>query len=471
MSKYKKLLCICFMILIPIFTLFPKASYGGDTILPVLYEEESEDTTGNDFITEALRSLDENTAQEELTQNYLYNFYHSSQTAMTKSFNIFQGETIVMVVINFFTMLIEMIGIAVTFFVMVLYNFVSASFLGEMVNDIISGIEKIMFDWSDMNSWIIKVLVISTLVGIAYRLIKDFTRIRGYKQVLQIALSAVVSMTFVIFIGRNGRNIIKGIEDSLQNMIVETFVFDGQSGNMEIANKENIFDTMQLQPFMLRHFGTTSYEKIASSADQSVDEAKARVQKLLDDPSKDNAVKEYEDYGNNAISHDISSTGTVFFLSIITLIHKVLIGAIIGVICILVGAVKLLKELLLWLSVYQLILWMIKRTNKAQQWFTDRLMWSLLAIGADILFSTALYFIMQICTKVSAIHPLFLIGFDVLLLILTIYAFKHLYKVSAWLKEDGSDMLKTMLVGSSTPLQVYNNERSKHKRNQRTMDD
>ncbi len=464
LMRYKKIIfCVC-MLLLPFFaSSISIKAYEGITQTAIIYEE-GEDDTGNDFIADALRSLDEKTAQQEAGENYLKNFYNSSQTASSESFNIFKPETIVMTLINFLTMVLEMIGILVTFFVMVLFNFVSSSFLVSIVNNVITGIEKTMFDWSNLNSWIIKVIVIATMIGIIYKLVKEFTHIRGYKQVMMIALSGIVSMTFVIFIGRNGRNIIGGIEETLQSTIVETFVFDGQSKNMEIANKENIFDTMQLQPFMLRHFGTTSYEKIASKGGHSIDEAKARVQRLLEDPSTDNAEKEHEDYNNNAISHDIPSTSMILFLSLITLIHKILIGMIIAAICIVVGVIKLLKELLLWLSVYQLILWLIKRNHKAQQWFVDRLMWSFFAIGADILFSMLLYFIMQVCTNVSAIHPLFLIGFDVLLLFIVLYAGKHLGNIAAWLKDNGGDTLKTMLVGSSTPLQVFNDTRNKGKK-------
>lgn len=465
LMRYKKIIfCVC-MLLLPFFaSSISIKAYEGITQTAIIYEE-SEDDTSNDFIADALRSLDEKTAQQEAGENYLKNFYNSSQTASSESFSFLKPETWIMTVINLFTLISEMIGILVTFFVMVLLNFVSSSFLISIMNDVISGIEKIMFDWSNLNSWIIKVLVLSTMIGIIYKLIKNFTHIRGYKQVMMIALSGIVSMTFVIFIGRNGRNIIGGIEDTLQSTIVETFVFDGQSKNMEIANKENIFDTMQLQPFMLRHFGTTSYEKIAGKGGHSIDEAKARVQNLLEDPSMENAEKEYEDYHNNAISHDVLSSGMVFFLSLITLAHKILIGIIVAVLCIAVGAVKLLKEILLWLSVYQLIWWLIKRNNKAQQWFADRIMWSFLAIGADMLFSALMYFVMQLCNKVSAIHPLFLIAFDVLLLIIVIYAAKHIGNITAWFKDNGGDTLKAMLVGSTTPLQVFNNARYKNKDN------
>ena len=446
--NYKKwwvCLCLCLCLL-------PMSAYAHanthELSTPVLYETQDEEDGGSDFIGEALQSLEEHVAQQEANENYIVNFYHSSQTATSKSFNLFDWESYIMAPMNLLILMIEMIGILISFFVMITYNVVSSSFLDSLVGTVIEGIERTMFDWSDMNSWVIKVVVIATIIGIAYRLIKDFTRFRGYKQIFQVILSAMVSMSFIIFIGQNGRNIIGALEDTMQTMIVETFIYDDQTKDIEIVNKENIFNTMQLQPFMLRHFGTTSYQKIADNADQSIDEAKVRVQKLLDDPSKDNAEYEHEEMNNQAIAHDLTSTCVIIFYSMIMLVHRVLIGMVIAVICIAVGAVKLLKELLLWLSVYQLIWWLIKRTGKARQWFSDRLMWSILAIGADILFSSALFFVMQICASISAIHPLFLIAFDVLLLLLVKYASQHLDQIGTWLKDEGGHAVQAMLTGS-----------------------
>ena len=80
---------------------------------------------------------------------------------------------------------------------------------------------------------------------------------------VQIIAATVISTSFIIFIGQNGRNIIGAVESKARDMVVETFVFDGQSGNMEISTKSNIFNILQKQPFMLRHYGVSSVEQVA----------------------------------------------------------------------------------------------------------------------------------------------------------------------------------------------------------------
>lgn len=426
----------------------------------------AEETAGSgDFISGALGSLDEETAAEESGENYLENFYNSTQTVMTEGLNLFRPHTIVMTLLNVITMLLELLGSVVTFFVMVLYNFVSSSFMITMVDGIMKSIERLMFNWSDYNSWVIKVLVMVTLIGILYQLIKSFSRLHSYKQILQVIVSGLLSMGLIIFIGQNGRTIMFGLDSLAQDVLVETFVFDGQSENMEIANKENIFEIMQMQPFMLRHYGTVSYEAIAESAGQSEEDARYRVQTLLEAPTEANARAELNDYGNTAISHDIASCAQVLFLSFMGLLHRLLIGVVIAVLAISVGVVKLLKVLLMFLSVYQLLWWLLRRTHRARQWFLDRITWSLLAIGADLVFNVAMYFIMKACVMVSVIHPLLMIAFDVILLVLCVYAAKHIGSIAAKLR-DGGDLLQAALVGKSPGYAV-----SDFMRQQKHMDE
>lgn len=424
------------------------------TIVTTLSKDDED--TGNDFITQAIQSLDKDTAKKEKNKNYIKNFYNSSQTAMTDGLNFLKPHTVGMFIINFITMLFEMIGTAFSFLVLISYNFASSSLMTTMVQTIFDKMDKVLFDWSDPNSWIMKVLVISTLIGIGYQLVKNFSTMTNWKRIMQVVISGFISMSFIIFIGINGRKIMGGIDTTLQDMIVQTFVFPGQEQeSMEITNKENIFNILQLQPFMLRHYGTASYETIAASSEQNVNEAKKRVQTLLDDPSEENAEKEYDNYKNNAISHDIGSCSQVLFLSIIDLIHRVLISIVIEILCVIVGIVRLAKEILLALSVYQLIWWLIKRDHKAKEWFTDRLMWSIAAIGVDILFSVALYFILQVCAYLSAINALIMIAFDIILLVLVRFLIKNIGMIAAKLKSDGGVVLQAMLAGNTSPIETF----------------
>lgn len=450
MIKKKWFICLLMIFLLtPSFHVDVQAT-AGDFIC---YEEESEGDSESDFITKAIKSIDEATAAQEKDQDYMKNFYNSSLTASTESFNLFDPSTIITMILNMFTYLLEIVGLCLTLFVMVIYNFSSSTFISGVVGKVIGNIEKVVFDWSNPNSWIIKILIISALMGILYQLIKNFTKLKTYKQMVQIIAATVISTSFIIFIGQNGRNIIGAVESKARDMVVETFVFDGQSGNMEISTKSNIFNILQKQPFMLRHYGVSSAEQVAELSSQTLAEATQRVQTLLNDPSQDNAEKEYEEYDNNAICHDTGSAMFILFISLIELIHRVLMSLIIGILCIAAGAIKLAKEMLLWLSIYQLIWWLINRSHAAYQWFSDRIAWSVFAIAADILFSSALYFIMQVSAVVSEIHPLLMIGFDIVLLIMVKFLIKNIGTIIAKIKDNGSEVLQAMITGS--PRDAY----------------
>lgn len=459
MKKYRRLLVtfLLVFILLPVNTVQAKEHTAIYNNVPVtgtiLYDEEDDGNKGNTFITEAIQSIDSDVAKKEKNKDYIKNFYNSSQTVMTEGLNLLKPHTIVMVMVNFITMILELIGIAVTFVVMILYNFVSTSFMSTTVQGVFSIIERVMFDWSNPNSWIIKVLVIMTVVSIGYQLVKNFTKMTNWRKIMQVVLSAFISMSFIIFIGQSGRKIVGAIEQTMQEMITQTFVFDGQDQNMEIANKENIFEILQMQPFMIRHYGTASYNKIANDSDQSVGDAKNRVKTLLSDPSEDNADTEYDDYHNTVISHDVPSTTLVLFLSAICLIHRVLIAIILAILCVVVGAIKLMKEIMLALSVYQLIWWLFRHDHKAREWFTTRVMWSIATIAVDILFSAAMYFLFQVCKIILEQSSLIMIAFDIILLAIIRLLIKNASLLYSKIKDAGGAVVEAMITGSMTPME------------------
>ena len=417
-------------------------------------KDPAKEATGTaDFISDALKSLDEKTAAKESNKNYIRNFYNSSSTATTKGFSLFDGDAICMFFLNMITTLIEMIGVAFTFVIMLIYNLVSSSFLTNVIQSAFDIIDKIIFDWKDPNSWIMKVLLIATLMSILYQLIKNFTRMTNWKHILQLVITSFATMTFIVFIGQNGRSIAGGVEKTVNTMLSQTFVF-GEEKNPEIANKDNIFDILQVQPFMVRHYGTTSYVSIAGSDDKKkVEKAKERVQNLLDDPSEDNAKKEHNDFGNNIITHNTPSAAQVLFLSIIMLIHRIGIGIVLGILCLALGVIKAAKTIILALSIYQLIWWLIKRSGKARQWFMDRIIWSAVTIIADVLFNAALYFIVSICTDVGKTNILLMLAIDAILIFLIILVAKNFTIITSKLKEDGKILAEAMLGGN--PMDAY----------------
>ena len=170
----------CFIFLLLTF-LMPnyRIDVNAYTPIEIFQMEDEEENSGSDFISEAIKSFDEQTASQETSKDYVKNFYNSAITATTESLNLFKPSTIITMVLNVLTFLLEIIGLCLTLLVMVLYNVTSSTFMTNTIGNVIASIEKIVFDWSNPNSWIIKIMIISCLVGILYQLIKNFTKLRG----------------------------------------------------------------------------------------------------------------------------------------------------------------------------------------------------------------------------------------------------------------------------------------------------
>lgn len=429
--------------------------------------EENLPTTTAPFITEAILSLDEKVRAYELKKDYNVNFFHSSETASTKSLDLFNPSTIVIEFFKLITTIIETIGIACTFVMLVIYNFTSSSFMDNTLNEVITKIDKVIFQWDDPNSWIVKLIIMAGILTVLYRLLTRFKKYRSPSQLILMFVEVTISCIFIFIIGQYGRTIVTTVENAVSSMIVETLdLSDGSTDPMEVQNKELMFDLLQKQPFMLRHYGTVNYKDIADTSvlnKGDIDVAKVRVQALLSNPSKEQAKGEVA-AGNKFISQSVNTQIQILFLSIMMLVHRVLLIMVLGIMCIFVGVIRLIKDLLLWLAVFQLIFMAWKRDNAAVKWFGDRLQWSFVAILANLLFTLLLYFMFNICSSIASIHVSLLIVFDILILVLMKLLWVNKDRIIEAMKSDMKDIGTSMIMGRTTPAEIAANLSNKHKR-------
>ena len=78
----------------------------------------------------------------------------------------------------------------------------------------------------------------------------------------------------------------------------------------------------------------------------------------------------------------------------------------------------------------------------------------MVTIFADILFSMALFFLVELCTKISAYSVLLMLAVDVILIVLLRFVIKNLPTIMSKLMEDGKIVAEGMLLGSS-PMSTY----------------
>ena len=413
-----------------------------------------------DFITQSFMSLDANTAEQELDQDYIRYYWNSSVTLMGDYLDFFRPSTIIMSVVNLVTTLFEMIGLVITTFVMILYNITSTSFISSIMNTILNTLDQFVFQWDNPDSWAYKIIIIGAFVSFAIKLLSGKQKILSPSHYFNLLFQVVVSATIIIGVGIYGRPVVNYVDKMFNDLIVVVFN-DESELPLEVENKRILFDTLQMQSFKIRHFGSLAIDDASYEDDEgemvyvSADE---RLDTLLQEQTWENAWTEYDSYGNTAITHNIGSSFQVFFLSIIFLLHRIMLALIYITLCALLGIVKLLKELTIVLSLYQLIYLLFKGESNHRRWFMDRLQWMIVCMLGNVLFTMLLFFMSRMIENISMIHPLALIGFDILLLLIIKFAPQFISPMmKSMMSTMSPQLISEVVTGRSSPRDVYRN--------------
>lgn len=421
-------------------------------------------STPQDFKS-AIQSFDPKISAQEVNENYSANFQNSTMTAMTENLSLIKPHTFVMMIANFIVMIFETIGGAISLITLVAYNFLSGSSIETLISGTLENMSGIIFNWKDTSSWIYNILFLIAFIGLVRKSVDLVTKRGGMptnKNILAIVFETIASIAIVVFIGIYGRPIINYVETTAENSIVSTFSFGSEEKPLEIAMKEQIFDIMQMKPFMMRHFGTSNINALPLDEDVSYDDLTTyntgRVQKLLTDPSTTSARAEKE-LGNGIIMQGIGTSFSCIGYSFLGLIHKLLAGFAILMLTLFLGAIRLLKEVLLFFSILGLIV-MLLNTNhpKVRNWFFNRLMWVIVSILISIFFSAFLFAWGQIMDSISGTGFIFTIVFDALLIFLLclLWHFKEV-----WIEkfkdiiDTGGDIISGAFNGTITPSDAF----------------
>ncbi|MDF9825179.1 hypothetical protein M2475_001613 [Breznakia sp. PF5-3] len=428
-----------------------------------------------DFYSKAIMSLDGKTQELEMKEDYIKNFSNSSATAVSYDLWLADPPTIIMHIVNTITTIIEKLGSFISLAVLILYNVASSSFWSAIMRNIFDVIDSVIFDWDNPNSWFMKIVVLFGCIGVARKLMKAKKNAFTFRTFLSTIFEVVLSCALVIFVARYGRPLITYSEELISDSIVQTFSFgDNSDGTtFEMQNKRMIFDSLQKQGFILRHFGVTDVKDISNRNSGAWEEGDAgkkipvsaaeRVNTLLNEPSKDNAQIERQDYGNEDISYNANQCMNVMGLSIVFFIHRFLLGVVFGSGSLFLFAIGFIKELLLAVTTYAFVL-ILLRDNKgaATKWFSSRIQWTVLFILSNIVFSLMLFFTQQLVARVTGYGLLMILPFDAILVLLFIYVYKNKeqiwQKITADIDLDGEgafNIAKGIITGDITPKDIY----------------
>lgn len=413
---------------------------------------------------QAIRSFDEEIAAKEVDKDYLNNFMNSTMTAMTENVSLLKPHTIVMQIANFLVTLFETIGGTFSLLCLIAYNLMSGSFIDTTVMGSLEKVTSFIFDWKNTSSWIYNILFLIAMIALVRKILVSMGKRGGVtssKNICFIIFETICSIAMIVFIGLYGRTTIHYIENMAESSIVQTFTFgESNTDPLEIRTKDKIFQIMQMKPFMMRHFGTSDIARLPINDKAEYSDLntfnKGRVKALLSEPSTERALEEKE-IGNNVIPQGIGTSAASIGISFLGLIHKAIAGCIILPLTIALGAIRLIKEILLFFSIFGLIFMMLNpKCSKAYNWFFNRLMWMLVSVLAEVTFSIILFAWASIMDSITGYGFVLAIVFDIILLVLIILAWKFRDVIITKFKEitanhDMDGVFNGILTGNLSP--------------------
>ena len=365
------------------------------------------------FYTGAIMSIDSKISEKELKQDYVKNFSNSSVTALSYNLSLLDPDTIIM------------------------FGALSVAM-------------KLMSQWN-------KHFTISTLITITAQV--------------------VVSCMVIVFIAQYGRGIISQVEVMATESVVQNFnLLEDQYDSdlpLEINVKSQIFDIMQKQGFVLRHFGVTTAEQVDDIENVPISDGtkrtvtgKERVEKLLNEPSQRRSYQERKILGNDQIGYSSGRVLAILGISVIFLIHRILMGFLIGASSLLLLAIGFLKEITIATSVYALVFMLFKKDRKLGfNWFMGRMQWMIAFILSNLVFNMFLSFIVLLINGISAQKAslLLILPFDVVLCLAIYFLVTHApqiwQKIMSTFDIDGNDgvinLAKGIIGGNITPGDMW----------------
>lgn len=500
-SKLKTNYKIIFLVLAVLFVVTATIK-----ITPIQADPEETESTGKDtessnvnlktsnFYTSAIASIDSEIRKKEDGQNYIDNFSNSTVTALSYDLSLVDPDTILMHAIGLVINIFEAIGSLISLVVLIAYNLASSSFWKTAIETIFNTFDTAIFNWSDANSWFYKIVLLFGLVAVIKKLLSSMKRVVTYKTVVTTIFQVVLSCIMIVFIAQQGRTVVSYVDGLVNESISTSFNFiDDQYAEsdlpLEINVKNQIFDIMQKQGFTLRHFGVTSASQIPSEYYgtykgkdyKTSDTGETRLSQLLNDPSTENARIERQTYGSNQIGYSGAQCGVILGESLVFLVHKALMGFVIGSACIMLFGFCFMKEVSLSLSIYGLVFMLFKNELRvASSWFMSRMKWTIMFIFINLGFNMFLSFMISMINAIASQALLFLLIFDILIAVLITYVIKHWQEIWEKITHDLGidsdstiiDAGKAILNGDIDPKDVYSNRKNRvaEERTQRNQD-
>lgn len=375
--------------------------------------------SNNNQLFDIVLDYNEDVRAGERTKRFYTTLWNSTQTANYIGWDLFDwGSSIVTVVSGMILNLIETIGGIITVVVLFIVNISTTGVVAEILRDLFNQLYTFLFGGYE-NALILIALIY--LIGLARIFIERPENLRNMQVILGVLKQSTLAFLFLLAIAIPGKEVFytidqwvdKGVVEISNRYFSESDEFKGDTSGTILKTK--IFYTMAEQPFMIRHYGVLSEDAIASKFGVDSNQATARYEKLLYDPSRANAKNEMKNLGNKVIPHDMLTMAIAMLSSLFMLLHKILIGIVFTGFSLLLLFSSTFKEVLLGLSFVALFSFALSRDTSAGRIIGNRLTW-IFALGMLPFFvNLALELVIKMITTFGNINFMFIFVADLIL--------------------------------------------------------
>lgn len=380
--------------------------------------------------------------------SFYLNFGNSTQTAKYVKWDMWDwGTSIGLVILSGLGDILEFIGSLFSYVTLFVMNIATGNYIAGIIRTACDTIQKLLFGNITIA---LPLLTLVFLYHFLMVLFQDAQTLKSAKMVTQIFIKSFLSFLFIILLAIPGRQALYYVDNKVHETVgsLSSLVFNqdstlqsGQSLSTQI--KKNVFYLMQEQPFMLRHFGEMSINKIAVKYKITPEEATNRYNKLLIFPYTASAKNEIN-AGNQTITRDTLSASTNMFVSLVMLIHRLLIGLIFSIVGVFIFALDILKEILIGFVLLAIFSWMFNRSFSAGRMIANRLMWIMVVGMVPLLLSVVMMVYSAAVEAAASLHFTMVLMLDLGIALLGILAYKNREKIAETitkLKEPISGMM------------------------------
>lgn len=426
MRKFSKFMALLLLIGLFLFPIHATSDVDSCTLDdPDCLEEYRKAVTKNDFAIQGMVSFDKAEMLEEMGEEYVVYFSSSAEVPNSIEVDMFNlGESFIGLLFVGIISLFEQLGLFISWIVMVIYNFASSNVVSLIIRNVGEVLNQTIFDWKNPAGVGVSLIILVTLVTILKMLLQNFKLYsKSRKNIFQDVMGIVLNAFLIYFIALSGTGIVyqfeEGLTDSIGDMIQIEYD-ENSSSSVAVQTKDLIFDLMQMQPYMLRNFGTMNVEDLEGGI--------GRVHNLLDGTTS--VKEEVNSYDNAYIIQDSPTAVQNLFFEFLIIIQRILLTIIIASLTILFLAFQFVKELLLLMAVLNIVKLLFNPRWSIFDWFVARVLWAILAVLVSVGFTVILYALFKAIAYVTSINVLFLIVFDAVVVYL-IYLVKNNWQLIA----------------------------------------